>query len=71
MALVGLRLGPQFAKAQAVLWVNSVSQVEEEPETQEVDKDLETFADAATEAQDFTWDSILDEDEDDIVVAVD
>jgi len=49
----------------------SVSQVEEELETQEMDKDLETFADAVTEAQDFTWDSILDEDEDDIVVAVD
>jgi len=44
--------------------------MEEELEAQEMDKDLETFADTVMDAQDFTWDSILDEDEDDIVVTV-
>ena len=49
----------------------SISQVEQELEAQEMDKDLESFADAVMEAQDFTWDSILDDDEDNIVEIVD
>ena len=49
----------------------SISQVEQELEAQEMDKDLESFADAVMEAQDFAWDSILDDDEDNIVEIVD
>jgi len=49
----------------------SISQVEEELEAHEMDRDLESFADAVMETQGFSWDSILDEDEDDTVEIVD